>query len=210
MKIKDESFTIVLAGNWNKYILQPNWVAKEIFEETTVQLEFAVNIGLPPRYTASNIRIIPTDEKVTFRAMDTSDNCLTKMGNMAIKLLNKLNYTPISAFGMNFGYTEKAETQNLFNLFKFADNDELGSFGCIINNSLTQKNITIDERILNLKIHHIGKDVSFDFNFHYDVGNASEAEEKIKENVLKNKKIAEDILNKVYKLSFETAKEVTE
>lgn len=209
MKIKEESCTIVIVGKWNKYILSPDWVANKIFEEKTIQLEFSVNVGRPPRYTSADIRIIPSNESVLFISLNPTDANLAKMEQLAKKLLGILEYTPIQAFGINFSYVEDAAVCDLASIFNFSDNDKLSEYGCKISNSTIKRELLIKERMLNLTISQSDADILFEFNFHYDV-TGSKAHEILGDKMTENKGIAEDLLHTAYGLELERTEELSE
>ena len=39
MKIIDGTWSLVTVGKWNKYILNPNWVGKNIFNEEKIRVD---------------------------------------------------------------------------------------------------------------------------------------------------------------------------
>jgi hypothetical protein len=205
MKIKKESCTLVLLGHWNQYILSPGWSAKNIFDEPGLGVEIALDLGLPPRYTSeqSRVRMIPTEDNVTFVALQHDDECLQKMENLAYTLVDKLSYTPVKAFGVNFGFVDEAGKGDLLEIFKFSDNELLNSFGCQLTFSSIRRRLIVENRTLNLAISNKGDEVSFDFNFHFGVSGTSEVISKIKSSVIENKKIAENLLKSVYKLDYD-------
>ena len=126
---------------------------------------------------------------------------------MAQALLDKLPYTPINAFGINISYVEDIKKADLFNIFKFVDNDLLSQQKYLIKNNAIKRALIVENRLLNLTVSADGSDVQFDFNFHYDVSSAKEAIEKMNDMVVENKNIADKILNDVYKLSADTVAE---
>lgn len=205
MKIKEESCTIVLLGNWNKYILSPGWSAKNIYDEPGLGVEIALDLGLPPRYTSeqSHVRMIPTEDSVTFVALQHDDECLQKMENLAYTLVDKLSYTPVRAFGVNFGFVDESGKSDLLGIFKFPDNELLNSAGCQLTFSSIRRRLIIENRTVNLAISNKADEVSFDFNFHYSVSGTSEVISKIKDSVIENKKIAESLLRNGYKLDYD-------
>jgi hypothetical protein len=205
MKIKKESCTLVLLGHWNQHILSPGWSAKNIFDEPGLGVEIALDLGLPPRYTSeqSRVRMIPTEDNVTFVALQHDDECLQKMENLAYTLVDKLSYTPVKAFGVNFGFVDEAGKGDLLEIFKFSDNELLNSFGCQLTFSSIRRRLIVENRTLNLAISNKGDEVSFDFNFHFGVSGTSEVISKIKSSVIENKKIAENLLKSVYKLDYD-------
>ena len=98
----------------------------------------------------------------------------------------------------------------LYNIFKFSDTDRLGQERYLIKSSALQRSLIVEDRVLNLNISTNDTEVSFDFNFHYDVSNAKDAIDKITSNAVTNKIIAEKILSNVYKLSFDSVAEETQ
>lgn len=213
MRIKDESWTIVLVGNWNKYILSPEWAAKNIFGETKLDIEFALNLGLPPRYTSeqSHIRMIPAEDRVVFVALKSDDKsvrpddeCLQKMENFARTVVDTLGYTPISAFGINFSFIEDTKKIDLTEFFDLSDNKALSDFGCQFTGNEIKRRVIVDNRTLWFTISQKGEEAFFDFNFHYDVTDATEAKAKIENTIIENKNIAERLLKDVYKLDYDS------
>ena len=205
MKIKEESCIIVLLGNWNKYILSPGWSAKNIFNEPGLGVEIALDLGLPPRYTSeqSHVKMIPTEDNVTFVALQHDDECLQKMESLAYELVSKLSYTPVRAFGVNFSFSDQANKNDLLGLFKFSDTELLSNFGSQFTFNSVRRRLIVENRTLNLAISNKGDEVFFDFNFHYSVSGTSEVMSKIKNSVVENKKIAENLLKSVYKLDYD-------
>lgn len=205
MKIKDESCAIVLIGNWNKYILSPGWSAKNIFNEPGLQVEIALDLGLPPRYTSeqSHVRMVPAQDNVTFVALQNDNECLQKMESFAYELVDKLSHTPVRAFGTNFGFVDDVGKNDLSAIFKFSDNEQLSNFGCQLTFNAVRRRLIVENRTLNLSIAQKGSEIVFDFNFHYDVTGTDEVKAKIKNSVVENKKIAEDLLKSVYKLDYD-------
>lgn len=205
MKIKKESCTLVLLGHWNQHILSPGWCAKNIFNEHRLGVEIALDLGLPPRYTSeqSHVRMIPTEDSVTFVALQQDDECLQKMESLAYEIVSKLSYTPIRAFGINIAFVEDARKNDFLAIFKFSDNELLSNFGCQFTFNSIRRRLIIENRTLNFAISNKGDEVSFDFNFHYGVSGTGEVTSKIKGCVIDNKRIAENLLRSVYKLDYD-------
>lgn len=201
MKISNGTWNLVLAGKWNRYLLSPQWVGKNIFCEPELQVEFALNLELPPRYTSKekSIRFVPAEDKVIFYPLNQSDQCLSAVEKLADKLLELLPHTPISAFGINFGFIEEANTK-LYEYFNISDNGQLGNFDCVLKETSITRAFSFQGKDLNLTMKLNGNKVNFGFNFHYPVKSVTEARNNLKGNILINKKYAEDLLASVYKL----------
>jgi hypothetical protein len=206
MKPIIDSSTLVIVGKWNKYILSPNWVANTIFEEATLNVDFPLRLDLPSKYTSptSNITFIPSEDRVIFIPPNFEESTLTKIEKMSHTLLTHLSYTPIIAFGINICFVEK-DNAALYALFNISDNDKLSESGFQISTNSVVRNLKSDNgQILNFKITQKANEITFEFNFHYPVKNATEAREKLEEGIiLKNKGIALELLEGKYDLQLD-------
>ncbi len=200
MKVKKDSTNLVIAGKWNKYILSPDWLAKQIFEKSEIKVEFSFALDTP-RFTCDNIRIVPTEDRVTFIALEYSNGILEKIENMAYRLIDLLPFTPIAAFGTNFVYIEEGARGDLLDIFELKDNDKLSDYDVTIKENSIRRKLLIEEQELNLAILQEGENVVFDFNFHYDTPTFTK--DNIKGRFVENRKITENLLKDVYKLVFE-------
>lgn len=209
MKIKEESWNIVIAGKWNRYILTPDWVGKNIFEQQDLKVEFSMNMSLPPRFAASDVRFYPANEAVIFAPVLLDDATLSKAELMAAKLIQELKHTPITAFGINFGFIDAEPDAALCALFDTTDKDRLGGVGCEIKTSVITRMISFENRVVNLAIaNDEAGNITFDFNFHYDVNGASGAEKLTGNEFKENKARAYRILKDAYNI--EVTEEVAE
>ncbi len=124
MKIPNDTSTVVLVGNWNPYILTPEWVGKHIFEEKKIVAEFLVGPALFFRFRAHGAKIITSQDRVTIMADRTTEESLREIGGLATKLLTKLPYTPIGAVGVNHAFVERSAGEDLLSLFDFPDKEK--------------------------------------------------------------------------------------
>ncbi|OEU73379.1 MAG: hypothetical protein BA869_04945 [Desulfuromonadales bacterium C00003107] len=204
MKIKDMSWSIVLAGKWNRFIISPEWAAKNIFKEEKIKVEMAIGLGAPPRFSSSEIMMIPSEDRVAFHLLDHSDECLQKAEELAVSLLTILNHTPVNALGVNFGFIEAAPNDDLMELFAFEDNDSFIEQGYSIKDTNIIRKLEIEpESSLNLTMGAIEAGLGFDFNFHYEVNSTKEAADILKGKLLSNKEVALNLLQANYKLRLE-------
>lgn len=211
MKIIDGTWSLVTVGKWNKYILNPNWVGKNIFNEEKIRVEFPVNNpDMPPRYISSdNIMFVPANHRISFIAQDPyNDEMLKKICNMNRKIIEILSHTPITAIGSNFGFEEKSEIFSQLELFKFFDSDLLTDNGYLPKISEIKRQFQLDSGLLNLTIKYDEETVTFDCNFHYKVSGAEDAIPILQEDlILKNKEISFHILKNLYKLEIDEEEE---
>jgi len=201
MKIKEESWNIVIAGKWNRYILTPEWVGKNIFAQPDLQVEFSLNLSLPPRFASNEIRFYPSNEAVIFAPIVLEDAILSKTELMAAKLIQELKHTPISAFGMNFGFIDTEANPALCSIFDTNDKEQLSGIGCEIKNSIINRKIIFEDKLINLSITNDEEsNISFDFNFHYELNGAPGAESLTGNEFVENRNRAYKILKDAYNI----------
>lgn len=204
MKIAPDSWSIVLAGYWNKYLLGPEWVAKNVFQEPTLKVEFALQMELPPRYTGEkNVRFVPSTDRVQIVALKYDDDTLRQMEEMARRLSTTLTHTPMAGLGINFGFTEDMDVGTLRTLFNLQDTNNVNSLGYTVQNTRLVRKLILDGNTLNIKVEDQGTKVSFDFNFHFEVKSAVEIADIIVGKTIEKKNVAIRFLREVYGLELE-------
>jgi len=211
MKIIDGAWSLVTAGKWNRYILNPGWIGKNLFNEEEVKVEFPVNNpDLPPRYTTSdNIIFVPATHRTNFIAQSPySNEMLIKICKMNRKLMEILLHTPITAIGANFGFEEKSEKFRYLDLFKFSDSNTLADNDYIANISNLKRQFELEKGLLNFTISYNEETVKFDFNFHYQVSGTDEALQILQDDTLiTNRDIALKISKEFYDLEIDEEEE---
>lgn len=203
MVVKQDSWTVVILGKWNKYILSPEWSAGNIFNLEKLRVEFGISVDLPPRYIGSDVRMTPSEDTVIFTALEHTDEALAKIEEYASSLFEKLPYTPIGAFGINFGFVEKAGSGSLSSIFDLTDDTKLVESGCSIKQKSISRQLNFSEKTLNLTIAQLNSEIAFEFNFHYDVKNCQEARAKLNKQIIENKVFALRLLKDAYDLNLE-------
>jgi len=208
MKSREGSWTLVIVGKWNKHILNPGWVGKNIFEEEKVKVEFPVNSpDLPPRYTTKdNIIFLPGNHRINFIAQTPyNDKELNKICSMSRNLVKILKHTPITGLGINFGFEEHHDHFELLELFSIKDNDK---FVDVLDATPEQievkRQFNFPDYLLNLSLNYFGETVSFDFNYHYSISdNENLVDILIDELFIKRKNTTLQIMKDIYGLEIE-------
>ncbi len=202
MKVIDDKINLIIIGKWNRYILSPAWISKNLFHNKTIEIEVGIDLDLPPRYTHENVRIIPTQNAVNFFALKYDDLVLTRIENMVYELTTILEHTPVRAYGINFGFIEE-ENIELSKIFNISDNTKLTSFGLRIDGYSLKRHLIRGGQIINLTISQEDKGILFGINFHTDVKKPKNISDNIKGMFVENKKICEKLLSEVYDLKLE-------
>lgn len=211
MIIPGSTSTVVLLGNWNAYILTPEWVGKHIFEEEKIPAEFFLGPALVFRFRARGCRIVTSQDRVTIVADQTTQQSLEEIEKFATKLHRKLPYTPITALGVNHAFLERAAGEELLNLFKFPDESKLPAHLPVEHFEISRR-LAGEGHSINVKISKEQglEDVRFDFNFHYqkDRDFKEGDSEILKEGaVLEHFEFAKNLLESEYDLELEEEQE---
>ena len=211
MKIVDGTWSVVVVGKWNRYILTPGWVSKKIFRQEKIEVQFPVNKPeLAPRYISqNNIIFMPAIHNSKFIAQQPyDDEMLVKMSAHVKRLVTILEHTPVSAIGVNFGFEEDSHNFGQLDMFTIIESDKFLDKGFITNSTEIKRQLPIDNHFLNLSVVYSKNKIHFDFNFHYNVTTPKEIAELATDNLLIYKKEkALEIMHDVYKLELESDEE---
>jgi hypothetical protein len=198
-------WTVVIPGSWNVAILNPNWVATELFQTAEVQVEIRI---LGPefefRYRHEQVTIVPRTSRVMFVMADDSATTLASVESTASRLLQLLPRTPVSAIGVNFGFTENEVPSALAEMFSLLDDNALGDRQLeILETSISRKIPWRGERTLKFRRTLKEGAVSFHLNFHKDVPGADEARAALGGEVETFRNEAIEFLHMVYAVELE-------
>lgn len=204
MKPVASDWTIVIVGNWNMAILNPDWVASEILEKEQVGIEALIGPGMPSyRYISDEFIIIPRPDRVTISSTLTTPASLNRVESLACTVLEKLPVTPISAIGVNFGYMEE-EVIELAEIFAISDRMKIADAGLDVFESTIVRSMKFDEKMLNLRISQKEDgNIRIHLNYHKAVSSAEEASGYIRDKINDFRQHAENLLADVYNIELE-------
>ena len=206
MKPKQDAWTVVIAGCWNRMIFMPKWVSENLFDVSEIQKLVPIMPIAPLIYRTDEISLFVEDQKLVFQARQATMECLQKVESMAVTALDKLPVTPVSAVGVNFGFVEDAPSERLLKLFNFGDDVDIGMLGWEIGTRNLVRQLTRGEAILNLRLSSDSKEVEIHVNFHEDVASASGAVNSIKGKVVNRYEECKKLIAEVYGLRAEEEK----
>ena len=200
MKFKDEFNTLVIAGQWNNAIFNPDWVTKYLIPETPLKVEIPVNINGSTRISNDELRLFTLDNKLNFTILKQSDEILNKIENLALKVVEYLPHTPSNAFGINFVF-ESEEVEKLKSCFSFSDSSELNDLGLKLEDSKIIRAFKKGGYLLTFMITKTNNGFIFDFNYHFEIKSLIELKGKIEEgSLIKYKNQALELLQNIYGL----------
>jgi hypothetical protein len=204
MKIKTDSFNIVIVGHWNRHIFNPKWVGKNIFNADKIQIEFPLNAIVAPRYTYNSVRCDLWADRLVFTALSNTDEVLTRLQEITKLTFSLLPHTPIVAFGFNFGFEETPISPEAARLFGFVDNANIAAIGADISSYNISRNIQFNGNEMSLTLMNDNKKIDLDINYNFNVTDIPSALKRIDTvNIVSLKNQSLEFIKKVYNLSID-------
>ncbi|MEW6137080.1 MAG: hypothetical protein AB1733_02535 [Thermodesulfobacteriota bacterium] len=205
-----ENWNIVVAGLWNTAIFSPHWTGKRLkslFGIEQMNLEFVATArGTQVKFSTDRFTLIPGNEGLVVALKQIDDQSLDWAEKFVIDILGMLPHTPVSAFGVNFAFTEADLKSDLAALFRLSDSEQLAAHGYIPMSLSIQRSLRLEEARLNAILTYPEEGaLSIRLNFHHDVAAAEEALERLRGHAVRYKKDGLSFLEKVYGLTMEEA-----
>ena len=195
-----DNWTLVVVGDWNTRIFTPDWVGAKLFEADDLTTEVSLTPGQSMvRFTHAGVRIIPQDDRLVIGVQDIASDTLSRAEEVGVRLLSLLPHTPVTAYGVNFGFLEARPRTALTAVFRASDHKRISEMYEIGRIELT-RTLGLDEGVLNLK--HVFDDptVELHFNFHHQSPEAGLAAEGLRGRVQEYRAVAYRILEEAYAL----------
>lgn len=169
MNIINNSFSIVINGDWNKEFIRPSWIAEKVFEIDQINLEV---IGKELDYTVqvrnNNIIIRPNQNRVVIICEDISDESIREFEKVFINFINECISPMIASYGFNIGF-EEDETKNYSSVVdNLKDNEILLENDIIIENTDIIRKIMYKDMPFTLKYIINKNKLNMIFNSHFD------------------------------------------
>lgn len=169
MRFTDDSLTIVLIGDWNRYYLQPSWIAEKVYEGKEIELGVSgQGTDFNVTYRNQGISIEPSQRQVLFSSANVDVVTLERLVKCVNNFLREAITPALDAYGFNCDYVESDRTQ-------FADvidhmNDNEGIIGCgyEIKEAKVTRTLAKAGRILNLESVLEVSGFRLHFNEHYE------------------------------------------
>jgi len=206
VKIDLSRCPLVITGSWNQLIFTPPWVERNLLagpETVSLELGFGPH-GLVSQFHRGPIQFTAAAGRVSFVPNTADDSTFKSMEATAIGLLNRLPETPVSAFGINFGFDVSERAEAVEALLATNDQDLLRDRGLEVEATLLKRRMQFEQRVFNLSVsREAAQAIRIDFNFHYNVASASETAEKLQGSVLVARDVAIRALEDLYGLRLE-------
>lgn len=197
-------WSVVIAGNWNIMIFRPEWIGRgRITDSVNINIEIPINNPtLPPRYIFDDIILRVTNQRLTISPQNEDPETLTRIQDVAIRILKELPHTPVSGIGVNFEFIEIEPLPEILNIFNLSDLERLSDEHYIVNQSIITRKLIFNGQVINLR-HKLDENthMTIGFNFHRDIANTEEGIAFLGTDIILRRDQANSILERVYNLT---------
>jgi hypothetical protein len=168
MQMIKEGTSLVIAGFWNRYIFNENWIRNFIFPgKDKIIAEYPLNIEASPRFSNNLLRVAIIGNKLQILSIDNTIESFSQMDDIANKIADFLPHTPVQSFGINFRFEDEDKSKYFINLCKnpFEGEPILEQFTYTYKTKIDDKNININVIIPKFEENII----VISFNYHFDI-----------------------------------------
>lgn len=202
---------LVIVGGWNSHIFTPDWIKRYLFpgEQEKFTVDMLVSQGfntqfVSPRILSKDVEILLQGNRLNFSPVANKNENFDRIQELALQLADYLPHTPVTAYGINFLFTERGISEDLIKFIRPRDSEELEQFGASLTSEKYTRRLELNGRALNFTIGFEVEKVTFDFNFHFKIRDLVEFKAGILETpILKLKQEAVNFIAKVYSLELE-------
>jgi hypothetical protein len=193
-----DDWTIVVPGQWNPNIFTQLWVETHILGAPSREFAQQYNLG-PPfqgfRLRFGKITITPSPSRLIVGMMDTEEETVEQAEAVAVKTLEVLSHTPVSALGVNFGFLVAAPTENTVEAFSIRDEDRFAAMGATVTRHEIRRHLAVRGSSLFLRQRMLEDEVvHLHLNYNFDASSATEAKTHLAGSVMNLHAHALDLL----------------
>lgn len=200
MKPHIEEWNHVLVGQWNLAILNPDWLNANVFQNTQIGIELLFGLIQPQmKYVSGTVSMVTRADQVIIAVLEPTKEALSTAETVAVRLLESLPVTPVSAIGTNFGYVATDVDPKLAQVFSTSDRDQLSEAGYEISSTSLVRTFTVLDRTLNFRLSQMQDgSVRFNFNYHRDVSGAPAGADAFREKTEELRAHSQNLLEQIY------------
>jgi hypothetical protein len=176
VKLNLDRSAVVLAGAWNQAIFSPTWVSRNLFPDTTVEVQLL--LASPKvlfQFVTHDVKLLVAEGQIHVVPQDPGAAALARMELTASDVLSHLQVTPLTAIGVNFAFDIEPDSDALGRLLWFHDATALAGLGAASETTTLARRLRVNGNIVNLVVFRSNQELRLDFNHHWDVNSATEA-----------------------------------
>ena len=211
MKLGKPFNALVIVGGWNSHIFTPDWIKRYLFprEQEEFKIEMLVPRGFStqfvlPRILSKEVEILLQENRLNFSPVENKNENFNRIQELALQLADYLPHTPVTAYGINFLFTEDSVDKDLVGLIRPKDLGKVKGFGASLTSEQYTRRLVLDGRTLNFTVGLEDEKATFDFNFDFKIRDLVGFKTGILEtSILELKQKAAQFIAQIYGLELE-------
>lgn len=207
MRVEPFDWNVVAVGYWNRAILTPKGIITRLFEldeATPIMVEVPMDGLEPHRVRHDGIIVVAHHGRLTLTTETPTLANLERAKQIAIKAMNKLPETPVTAAGFNIRLKLDDPPELLLKATDAIIDKSLSDAGFAIKNWITRRSLEHGKGLLNLDIQQSDTaETLIEFNFHRQSTDISALREWLETPCEDIKTICSAILKDIAGLEFE-------
>lgn len=168
MKVEAYDWNVIVTGFWNRAILNPAGIAKRVFglkDGTPLEVAIALDGLGPPRVRYEGITVISNTGRLVISVDDNKYTNVDKARKMAIKAINSLPETPLTAAGINIRFRVQEPPESIIVATSSEIDNLLSDNAFIIDERKLHRSLKWKDGFLNVNIIY-KNDLKVELNFH--------------------------------------------
>jgi len=199
MNIINDTISVVINGDWNRYFLSPDWLAKNIFDKQQIEAEMAFNgIGTILRFNCDDVSVTPSMSQMTFICRKNSDEAIKKLEHRVSNFMKNAPSPLITTYGYNISFEERDSSNINATFDKIPDSINLIKHGAIIQSCTLHRTIELNEKTLEYVLYSNKSDTNFSFNWNIIFNKSNDQFEVIQDKIVNLKKECIEFLENCY------------
>lgn len=206
MVLKVPFTPLVIIGGWNRHIFTQDWVKRYLFPEDQ---KFEIDMLVPhdfnaqliyTRISSDDVEILLGENRLKFNLLEIKNENFDQIKELSLQLADYLPHTPVTAYGVNFIFTENNISEDLIKLVRPSDLESIEHY----TSEQYTRGFELNRRNFNYTIIVSDDIVTFKLNFHFNISDLVGFKTGISETpILKLKKEAIEFIKQTYSLEFE-------
>lgn len=169
MELLNDKISVVLLGDWNKLYMQPDWISANIYELAEIDIGIeGQGIDFSISYLKNNVAIKPTQTKVSFTALDTSEETISLMLKCVNNFMFKAVTPVLFAYGLNADYCEDGDITLARMLDNMPVKQNLVDMGYEVFSTNVKYALKKESYVLNIGLDILGAKTIVHFNKHHE------------------------------------------
>ena len=186
MNVNEIFNSLVIVGGWNRHIFTDDWIKRFIFPNTDENFDIVFPLVqdiytplIATQISANHVQIQIQDNRLEISRKKNYSLDIDLIQEISIAICDSLPHTPVSAYGINLLFVEDDISDELLNLVRSKDLEEINNFGASLVSEQYNRSFNLNGRRVNLSVRIDKEKIEFDTNVNFNISSLVEFKEGI-------------------------------